>query len=314
MEELSYLPSDHSSDHVVECSQMWLRPVGSQMSISSAGSVPPTLRTKRRSKVFGGYSHRGKRTKRVARKLNYSKAESQNLSPETVEPMPSFVEQMNPEPDSSSSNVVMNLAIFKQVLDSMAKCSRCNGRLELVETGTSSGCASYLSMKCSNCESAKKFWSVGGYSHGKLTIGSVEIPKRNSMVYCSVLGGRLMGIGWQKLFLYHSMLNIPGPVTSRNFGVVQENITVASEATAIECMVNARDELRSIMHTDPTLDYVSTVGTFDGATSSDRGNRAADFHGIVLRRPSSLRLAKLYLMTSAAIVAHSAPVSITGTL
>ena len=134
--------------------------------------------------------------------------------------MHSFLDQHISEPDcsTSSSNVVVNLAVFQQVLDSMAKCSHCDGRLVLVETGTSSGCASYLSMKSSICKLNDKFWSVGGYSHDKLSIGSSEIPKRNSMVYCSVLAVRLMGIGWHTLFLYHSMLIILGPVTNNYTG------------------------------------------------------------------------------------------------
>ena len=102
---------------------------------------------------------------------------------------------------NTDSYFVVSLVVFQEVLDSMAKCLVCNGRLELRATGTSSGCASYLNLKCSMCYSEKKFWSVGNYSHSKIQIGSSQIPKGNSMVFTSVLAGRLMGVGWHKLYL-----------------------------------------------------------------------------------------------------------------
>ena len=147
----------------------------------------------------------------------------------------------------------MNLAAFRQVLDSMENCSSCDGRQELVEAGTSSGSPSYISLQCSTCDSKRNFWSVGDHSRGKFSIGISEIPKRNSIVYSSVMAGRLIGIVWHKLFLYHSMLNIPGPITSRNFRIVQANNLLAAEATAIVSMSNARDQLRSVMNTDLTM-------------------------------------------------------------
>ena len=280
MDDKSYSPpSGDSSEHLVDCSQVSLRSFGSQMSISSAvPSLPSkTLTSKRKHRIFGAKSHHRKRGKVVSRKLKFPKVKSRSILPETVETMPSFVEQLIPELDGRSSNIVLNLANFRQVLDSMAKCSQCDGKLVLFESGTSSGCASYLSLKCSNCVASRKFWSVGAYSHDKISIRSLEIPKRNSMVYCSVLAGRLMGVGWHKLFMYHSMLNIPGPVTSRNFGIVQANILVAAEATAVECMVNARDQLRSILNTDPSLNHVPTVGTFDGAFQQRSGKSGGGF-------------------------------------
>ena len=238
-ESFSYSPSEQSSEHQVECSQVSLRSVGSQMSISTAGSVQPPNSTyeKRIHKHFGFRSNRRKRGKMtVVRKLKYPKAST--MSTEISVELPCSPVLIIPESYSSdcNSNVVLNIAVFKEVLDSMAKCSRCDSWLELAETGTSSDSASFQSLKCTSCESLNKFWSVGGYSHGKLSIGHSDIPKRNSIVYSSVLAGRLMGIGWHQLFLYHSMLNIPGPVTSRNFRIVQGNILVAAEATAIECM------------------------------------------------------------------------------
>ena len=275
MDDSSYSPSEHSSEAIIEKSQVSLRPVGSQMSISSAGSVQPISTTqKRRAKIFGAKSNRGKR--------RYSKLKKSKVAPmktpESIQPELRNEEKFTPaETPACNSNIVMNLVQFQQVLDSMAKCSRCDGRLELAETGKSSGCASYLSLKCHKCDSCRKFWSVSGHSKGKLSIGCSQIPKRNSMVFCSVLAGRLMGVGWQKLHLYHSILNIPGPASSRNFRIVQADILVAANATAIESMLNARDQIRSIMNIDATCEFVSTVGTFDGAYQQRSGKSGGGF-------------------------------------
>ena len=232
------------------------------MSISSEGSLPTASTTTKRGKLH------------VSRKLKYPKDTTK--CPESV---PSFQED-SPElvgSTCSSLDVILNIGIFQGVLDCMAKCSCCSGRLELVATKTISGSASFLSMKCSTCESLKKFWSVGGYSHEKLKIGSSEIPKRNSTVYCSVLAGRLMGIGWHKLFLYHSMMSTPGPGSQSTFGIAQTNILVAAEATAVESMENARDELRTVLHTDPSSQHVTTIGTFDGAYQQRTGKSGGGF-------------------------------------
>ena len=61
------------------------------------------------------------------------------------------------------------------------------------------------------------------------------------------------------------MLNIPGPVTSRNFGRVQIDIILAAEDAAEKSMRLARDELRVLQDVDDNCPYVTTVGTFDGA-------------------------------------------------
>ena len=260
MEDSSYSPSDHSSSQIVECSQVSLRSVGSQMSISSAGSASRvSILKKRKHKVFGSQAQRRQMGKmRLVRKLKFPKV------PATIIP-------------ESNSNIVVNLAVFQQVLDSMAKCLVCDGRLELIETGTSSGCASYLALKCTVCDSEKKFWTVSNYSHGKIDLATSQIPKRNSMVFTSVLAGRLMGVGWHKLFLYHSMLNIPGPATSRNFGRVQTDILLAAEDTAAESMLIARDQLRALQNVDTNCSHVTTVGTFDGAYQQRSGKSGGGF-------------------------------------
>ena len=152
MDESSYSPSELSLEQIVECSQVSLRSVGSQMSISSAGSGPKvTITKKRKHKVFCSKGQRIKMAKcRTVRKLKFPKVSETIITPKASH---SILHS------NTDSYIVVSLVAFKEVLDSMAKCLVCNGRLELLATGTSSGCASYLNLKCSMGDSEKKFWS-----------------------------------------------------------------------------------------------------------------------------------------------------------
>ena len=96
-------------------------------------------------------------------------------------------------------------------------------------------------------------------------------------MYSSVLAARIMGVGWAKLHLYHSFLNIPGPITSRNFGLVQADILVAARAVADKSMKLAVEELRVLHNTPSSSQFVTTVGTFDGAYQQRSGKSGGGF-------------------------------------
>ena len=153
MDESSYSPSEESSEHIVQCSQVSLRTVDSLMSISSAETASKvTITSRRKHKAFRSASKRGHLLKMKARgKLKFPKL-SETITSEISQPRDSTY-------TTSTSNIAINLGVIRHVLDSMAKCLICNGRLDLLESNTSSGCASFLSMKCSVCDSEKKFWA-----------------------------------------------------------------------------------------------------------------------------------------------------------
>ena len=69
---------------------------------------------------------------------------------------------------------------------------------------------------------------------------------KNDMVYSSILGGRLIGIGLKKLYLYHATLNIPSPPYCSIFKSAQRDILVGPKQVARENMDRARMELESI--------------------------------------------------------------------
>ena len=104
----------------------------------------------------------------------------------------------------------MDLSSFSFILEEMAVCRDCEvGKLELFDRGTKASCASLLMIRCKKCYISKSFWSVSGkFGKKKLSLpeGDTHISKRNDMVYSSVLGARLVGLGNEKLKLYHASL------------------------------------------------------------------------------------------------------------
>ena len=70
------------------------------------------------------------------------------------------------------------------------------------------------------------------------------------MVYSSVLGARLVGLGNEKLKLYHASLNIPSPPSRATFALVQRDILIAAEEEARKCMDSAKLELENIFGLD----------------------------------------------------------------
>ena len=277
-----------------------LRSYGSQISIDTQTSIPPSpapttscsqefqsfqltdLRLlKRKSRVFGGTKRKGIAKARAFKKVVLSKKVSQALPIRVPEPEVISLSESLPAAEfdaPSHSNILLNLNTLRGVLDSMAHCSRCGeGKLQLLPIEVFSGSATYFVLKCSNCDSKRKFWSVSGRFHSKLNLQHESIPKRNDTVYASVLAGRLIGVGWQRLSLYHSFLNIPGPMASKTFSIAQANLLIAAEEVARESMDLARDEMRLFLNTDPSTQYVSTVGSYDGAYQQRSGKSGGGF-------------------------------------
>ena len=107
------------------------------------------------------------------------------------------------------------------------------GELQLLNSGTKAGCATYLMLRCSHCGVSKSFWSVSGRfgSHNEVESGK-QVSKRNATVYASVLGGRLIGVGCESLSLYHACLGIPSCPAGSTFSEVEVDILTAAETLA----------------------------------------------------------------------------------
>ena len=145
-------------------------------------------------------------------------------------------------------NYVIDLNSFSSILREVAMCRTCEvGSLELVDSGEKTSCATFLILRCDSCHYSRSFWSVSGtFGKSSVSVSDSKIRMRNDMVYNSILGGRLVGIGLDKLSLYHATLNIPSPPSRYIYSSAQRDILVGAEQVARESMDRARIELESI--------------------------------------------------------------------
>ena len=235
----SYSPSVHSDSQdnpELEVSFMSTRSHCSQMSISSQGSAKDiTDVVVRKHKTKSGKLSRRKHLGRFAKTSATTKKRSSPVVPTSSQFVPATE---TPLPVASSeTNVVMSIGTIQSILNSMARCALCeSGKLRIRVTGISHGTDSFLSIDCSNCASDNTFWSSGSRHRGTLTLGETAIKNRSQLIYASVLAGRIMGIGWAKLHLYHSFMNIPGAISKRSFTLAQADILVLARIVADESM------------------------------------------------------------------------------
>ena len=190
-------------------------------------------------------------------------------------------------------NCIINFGVLQSMFDEML-CGHCTtGKVHVLDSGTRSGCAHYILLNCNNCQWGKYFWTVSGKFYSKLQVGNQHIPKRNELVYSTVLAGRLIGLGQSKLSVYHALFNMVSPLTPRNFARVQNDIVKVAEFIAIESMERARDELFAFHQTDPMNPYVETVASFDGAYQMRSGKMGGGFSRFCFGAAISVNLAKV---------------------
>ena len=272
----SYSPSIHSGSQCqgdLEVSFISTRSHCSQMSISSQGSASfPKNVPKKNPGVGVRRKMMAKLTRfqktRVAKRLAEMPSSS-GFVPAADTPLPEI---------STDSNVLINLRSLQSQLNLMARCAHCVcGKLELRLSSKSHGSASYVTIYCNSCDSVNSFWSAGSRSRGSITVGESSIMIRSELIYSFVLAGRIMGIGWAKIHLYHSFLNIPGPISCSTFICVQADILAAAKVVAEDSMASAVNQLRAIHSVDASCPLVEVVGTFDGAYQQRSGKAGGGF-------------------------------------
>ena len=154
-------------------------------------------------------------------------------------------------------NLIISSNILQEALTQMAVCSSCQiSKLKLYHrSGVRSGCAMYLIMRFEKCFVSKSFWSVSGKFKSKITVGENQLKKRNEMIFSSVLGGRLIGMGWQSLKFYHATLGIPQPCNAEIFIETLKTVAIAAEEIARCSMEKARNNLKSFLQIDPAASH-----------------------------------------------------------
>ena len=241
------------------------------MSISSQGSdkKPFVVKGRRIRKPYSASN----RKKVMLKARQYKKT----LRDQTSIPMPTSSICL-PASELPDTNVLMNLGTLQSQLNSMSRCVHCNtGKLALRLSSKCNGFVSYLTLSCNACDSESSFWSSGCRSRGTIAVGDSTIMSRSPLIYSSVLAGRLMGIGWAKLHLYHSFLNLPGPISCSNFTLAQADLLVAAKVVAEQSMNIAVNQLRAIHNVVAGCQYVEVVGTFDGAYQQRSGKAGGGF-------------------------------------
>ena len=165
-----------------------------------------------------------------------------------------------------TGNCLINVDSFVSILGEVAVCRNCQlGTLELYQKSYHLSCATQLIFRCTKCFASRTFWSVSGYFRSSIQLGDKKISKRNDIMYSSVLGGRLAGLGEANLRLYHAAMNIPPPPVGASFQNIQRDLLLASEYVANNSMMNAKIGLESILGINPLTNCVHAVVSYDGA-------------------------------------------------
>ena len=114
--------------------------------------------------------------------------------------------------------VIINVESFISILGEVAVSRNCQlGTLELYQKSYHLSCATQLMLRCNNCLTNQTFWSVSGYFRSSVQQGEKKICKRNDIMYSSVLGGRLVGMGEPNLRLYRASRNLAPPPNGASF-------------------------------------------------------------------------------------------------
>ena len=179
----------------------------------------------------------------------------------------------------TDDNLVLNAHRIASVYREMSVCKSClSGELELYHSGTKSGCATYFTLTCLQCDNSKSFWSVSGRFASKLEVAPGKyVPKRNSTVYGSVLGGRLIGVSCERLSLYHACLGIPSCPASSTYSEAEAYILQAAEFVATRHMDMAKVELENLLGSNEDTQLVHAVGSFDGSYQQRSGKAGGGF-------------------------------------
>ena len=185
--------------------------------------------------------------------------------------------QAERESQLGNENIIINIAVFQTIFNQMTLCKACHqGSIKLVEKDYKSGCALYIVMACNHCQVRSSYWTVSGKFREKIAIGDKQVAKRNTMMYSSILGGRLIGIGHKKLMLYHAAMNLPSPSSSCGFTEAQTDLITAANYIAQESMDRATTELRTMQHIGNSQ-YLRTMVSYDGAYQQRSGKSGGGF-------------------------------------
>ena len=159
-------------------------------------------------------------------------------------------------PSQKDYHITGNRIVDMEILDGIIKtlhCPECNtDRLKLYECfKRKQGFASMLKLKC-RCGFEKVFYTSKQQGKG------FEINKR------FVYGMRSCGRGYTSLEKLTALLNMPRPLTKKNYNIIIKKVTAAVIEVANETMIDAGNEIKS-KATDNNNEIIDTAVSVDGS-------------------------------------------------
>ena len=88
--------------------------------------------------------------------------------------------------------------------------------------------------------------------------------------------GRLIGVGHNKLELYHATLNIPSPASARIFAHAQADLLTTVKFSAEQSMAESVKQLRTVENISNS-EYLRTMVSYDGAYQQRSGKSGGGF-------------------------------------
>ena len=175
---------------------------------------------------------------------------SKTVSENKVEPIISATPKST---DPITGYRLINVEILNSVFNAM-KCPECdNVTLSLSEKlSKKKGCASYLSVQCSCCSYINEFYTSENRDK------TSDVNKR--IVYAM----RSCRQGYSGIETFTTLMDIPKPMTAKNYDKLVSKFVTATKAVAEETMEDAAEEIRSKVNSDSDT-IIDTSVSQDGS-------------------------------------------------
>ena len=125
-----------------------------------------------------------------------------------------------------------------------------------------------LLFRCDTCHNSQTFWNTTDIDE------QGDCKKKRGQDYSYVLGGRLIGAGYEKMKIINGALNIPPPLSSNKYFAIQKELAVMAEKEASASMDKAKRELEEFgTGIDDNTKCVHVIAGYDGTYQSKTSSR-----------------------------------------
>ena len=156
-----------------------------------------------------------------------------------------------------SGNRIVNLGELQKFFSATAVCKNCSsGELTIHEVARE-GLVPFVAVECSNCCTGGKMFALGNKDASS---------KFFDVNRWSVLAMRRIGRGYASLKKFCGVMDMPGPITERNYGRHQRTLRDAAVAVAEQSMSRAAEETHQLSaNRYPDVEGPASMAvTFDG--------------------------------------------------